>query len=504
MKYDIVIIGAGVVGAAIARELSRHNVKILLLEKEYDVAMGTSKANSGIIHAGYNAGPVTLKGQLNVKANPLFDELSRKLKFPFKRIGSLVVGFNQEDLEILQKEKENGLKMGIKGLQIIKKEKLLEMEPNLNPETKYALYAPTAGIISPYEYTIALADNAVINGVNILLETEVTDIITDNNIVQGVRTTKGKIETSIIVNAAGLYSDKIASLVGEDNIKIKPRKGEYHLLDKKWGDFVQHVLFPIPDKHSKGILVTPTVHGNLLIGPNSYPVEEKDDVSVTQEGLEEVYRGARKLVPGLTRNDVIASFSGLRAVAEDDDFIVGLSNKIKGLINVAGIQSPGLSSAPAIAEMVTGMIKDISHDPDIKIDMIYKDDFQEENPERPNFAEYLREDALNEWQSIIKNRKDYGEIICRCEMVTKGEIIDAIKRPVPARSIDAIKRRTRAGGGRCQGGFCGPRVLQILAKELNINPLEVTKKGPGSEILYTDAKELIKQNTKGKNKAGVH
>lgn len=503
MKYDIVIIGAGVVGTSIARELSKYHLKILLLEKEDDVAMGTSKANSGIIHAGYNAGIITLKGQLNVKSNPLFDDLSRKLKFPFKRIGSLVVGFDQEDLKILQKEKENGLKMGIQGLRIIPKETLLAIEPNINPEAKYALYAPTAGIISPYEYTIALADNAVINGVEILLETEVTDIITINNKVQRVLTTRGEIETKIIINAAGLYSDKIASLVGEDSIKISPRKGEYHLLDKNWGDYIKHILFPIPDKYSKGILVTPTVHGNLLFGPNSYAIYDKDDLSVTQEGLKEIYKGAKKLVPGISRNDVIASFSGLRAVDQSDDFIIGLSKKAKGLINVAGIQSPGLSSAPAISEMVVDMIKNIAEKKEIQINMTFKESFQEENPERPIFLDFLRKGIEDKWQGIIKKREDYGEIICRCEMVTKGEIIDAIKRPIPARSIDAIKRRTRAGGGRCQGGFCGPRILQILAKELKIDPLKVTKKGTGSEILFKKAKELIKENIKGNSKVGV-
>ncbi len=486
MKTDILIVGGGVIGSAIARELARYDLDIVLLEKDDDVAMGTSKANSGIIHAGYNADSNTLKGKLNVKANPLFDKLCSDLNVPFDRIGSLVIGFTDDDLRTLKREKENGEKMGVTGMEIISGENLYDLEPNLNKDAKFALYAPTAGIISSYEFTIALADNAVMNGVKILLNTEVLDVLTEKSQVLGVKTNKGIINTKIVINAAGLFSDAIARMAGDDSIKIKSRKGEYNLLDKNWGNYVKHVLFPIPNQKSKGILLTPTVHGNLMLGPNSNIVEDKCDLAVSGEGLSEIYQGASKLVPGISRRDVIANFAGLRAIAEDGDFIIENSELVKGLINVAGIQSPGLTSAPAIAEVVIDLVKDFTLKSNL-IEINKKDNYKETLKERPIFTE----ESIVEWNELIKKDSRYGEVICRCEKVTKGEIIDAIHRPVPARSLDAVKRRTRAGAGRCQGGFCGPRVLEILAKEFGLDPIKISKKGEGSEILLVKSKEFL-------------
>jgi len=491
MKTDVVIIGGGVIGTAIARELSRLNINIILIEKEDDVAMGTSKGNSGIIHAGYNDDFNTLKGELNIKSNPKFDKLCADLKILFKRIGSLVIGFSQEDFRKLKELKENGEKNGIENLEIIRGPKLFELEPNLNPQAKYALYAPSAGIISPYNFTIALADNAVINGVKVLLETEAKDIRIEEKQVYGVVTNRGLIETRIVINAAGLHADEIAEAAG-DNFKINPIKGEYQLFDKQWGNLVNHILFPIPTKLSKGILVAPTVHGNLLIGPNSYRVKEKDDPATTKAGTEEVCEGARKLVPNLPHQDLINSFAGLRADIEGrNDFIIEASKKIRGFINVAGIESPGLSSVPAIAEMVSGILKEVVKEISPQLELNYQDDFIETLVEQPKFADYL--DKTGEWQEIVEKDADYGEILCRCEKVSKGEILRAIHQPLPARSLDAIKRRVRAGMGRCQGGFCSPKVLKILSEELKISPLKVSKKGPGSEILKTKTKEIIKE-----------
>ncbi|RXG64401.1 NAD(P)/FAD-dependent oxidoreductase, partial [Candidatus Atribacteria bacterium 1244-E10-H5-B2] len=322
MKADVVIVGGGVIGTSIARELSRYSLNIILIEKEDDVAMGTSKGNSGIIHAGYNADFKTLKGRLNIKSNPLFDKLCQDLKVRFKRIGSLVVGFTQEDFDKLKELKKNGEKNGLKNLEIISGDKLFRLEPNLNAQTKYALYAPSAGIISPYKFTIALADNAVTNGVKVLLEIEAKDIRIKERQVCGVVTSKGLIKTKVIINAAGLHADEIAKTVGDD-FKISPLKGEYQLFDKQWRNLVNHILFPIPTKLSKGILVAPTVHGNLLIGPNSCRVKEKDDLSTTKAGIREVYAGATKLIPHLPHQDLINSFAGLRADIEGrDDFII--------------------------------------------------------------------------------------------------------------------------------------------------------------------------------------
>lgn len=491
MKTDVVIIGGGIIGTAIARELARYRLDITLIEKEEDVAMGTSKGNSGVIHAGYNADFRTLKGRLNTKSNPRFDKLCRDLKVRFKRIGSLVVGFNEEDLKKIRELKKNGEKNGIKNLEIITGDKLFRLEPNLNQKAKYALYAPAAGIISPYELTIALADNAVINGAKVLLETEAKDIRIENGQVCGLLTNRGLIETRVIINAAGLYADEMAKVAGE-SFKIKPLKGEYQLFDKQWGNLVNHILFPIPTKLSKGILVAPTVHNNLLIGPNSYQVEEKDDLATTEAGTKEVYEGAKRLIPHLPHQDLVASFAGLRADVEGgDDFIIEASKKIRGFINVAGIESPGLSSAPAIAEMVSDILKEVAQKIYPQLELNYKNNFTETLPARPRFADYT--DKIERWQEIVERNSNYGEVICRCEKVSKGEIIRAIHRPVPAKSLDAIKRRTRAGMGRCQGGFCSPRVLRILSEELKISPLRITKKGPGSEVLKTMTKEMIKE-----------
>ena len=496
---QIIIIGAGVIGSAIARELSRYKIDIKLIEKEPDVADGTSKANSGIIHAGYNADANTLKGSMNVKSNPIYDQLCEDLKVPFKRNGSLVVGFKDEDLKKLKAKKANGEKNGIKGLEILNREELLSKEPNINKNAKYALYAPSAGIISPYELTIGYADNAVRNGVEVLLNTKVKDLIIEGEKVKGVVTNRGKFKADLVINSAGLYSDKIAKMAG-DNFEITPRKGEYHLFDKVHGDLVSNTLFPMPTEKSKGILVLPTVHGNLLIGPNANTIDEKDDFSTTSDGMEEVFKGAKKLVPDVPQNGIITSFSGLRASLSSNDFHIDFSDNKKALINLVGIQSPGLSSAPAIADKVTEMVNHYFKVNNKKLKI--KDNFIETNPSYPHYHRYEEENEVEKWQQIVEKNEDYGEVICRCEHVSKGEIIDAIHRPIPAKTVDAIKRRTRASSGRCQAGFCGPRILNILSNQLDIDPLEVTKKGKGSKILKARSKEIILKDIKEENNVG--
>lgn len=486
-EYDIAIVGGGVVGTAIARELSKYRASVCLLEKDSDVATGTSKANSGIIHAGYNASEDTLKGKLNLEANPVFDKLCSHLKVPFDRKGSLVVGFDKEDKKQLQQEKIAGEKRGIEGLEVIDKNKLREKEPEIHPQANTALYAETAGVVSPYKLTISLAENAVLNGVEIKLNTEVIDIITSDNRISQVVTNKGKINCSIVVNAAGLYADEIAGMVGEDYV-ITPRKGEYNLYDKELGDMVNHVIFPMPDEKSKGILVTPTVAGNLLLGPNSVEVENKEDVAVTAEGLKEVRTGGKKLFPDFPEEGVISSFAGLRATLPYEDFKIEPLEDVIGFIDVAGIQSPGLSSAPAIAWMVVDIIEDISSALKTELKLVEKSNFNPELSDHPQLQEF--KSCREKWQRYFEENSNYGKIVCRCEHVTKGEIIDALHRPLISPTINGIKRRTRAGGGRCQGGFCGPRVAEIIAEELNISPLKVTKSGPGSEILAAKVKDL--------------
>jgi len=478
---DIVIIGAGVVGCSIARELSRYDLKITVVEKEEDVACGTSKANSAIIHAGFDAAPGTWKAKLNVKGNKLFPALCEELDVPFVMNGSLVVAVSEEEEKALEELLERGRINGVEHLRIIGKDELHDLEPNLSPNARAALDAPTGGLVCPYELTIALAENANQNGVKFWLNAPVVDIevLEDKSFL--VKTPKGTIQAKYIVNAAGLFADEISKMAGAEEYTITPRKGEYLIFDKQFGNLVKKAIFPTPTKISKGILVCPTVDGNVFIGPNSNNIEDKYDTSVGNPGIEEIIAGGRKLVPNLPLKNVITSFAGLRAVSNTNDFIIEASKKVKGFINVGGIQSPGLTSAPAIALMVKDIVQEEG------LSLKEKSNFIPHRPKKVRFRELDNEERSR----LIKENPAYGHVICRCETVTEAEIVDAIRRPVGARSIDAVKRRTRAGMGRCQGGFCSPRVLEILQRELGIDPLEVTKKGPGSNVLVGRIKEFL-------------
>ncbi|WP_027340107.1 NAD(P)/FAD-dependent oxidoreductase [Halonatronum saccharophilum] len=480
-EADLLIIGGGVVGTAIARELAKYKLDITLIEKKSDVGSGVSKANTGLIHAGFNAEASKIKGRLNVEGNKMYDQLKEELKFPFERRGALVVAQDEDDIPRLESILENGKKNGVPDLEIIKGEKLFELEADLNPDSVAALYAPTAAIVCPYELTVALAENAAVNGVEVLLNTAAKSIEVkkDHKVVY---TNRGQIKAKVVINAAGLYADEVAKMVGIDDIDITPRKGEYHVYDKKLGSQINHTIFPVPTGVSKGIVVTPTVDGNLLVGPNAQEIDDKTDISTTSQGLENILQGAKKTLPKLSRRGVINQFTGLRpAYKETGDFIIEASDKVDGFINVAGIQSPGLSSAPAIAKMVREILAEILGGLEANKDF---------NPYRQEVVRF-RELSVQEQAKLIKEDPRYGEVICRCEMVTKGEIIDSINRPVGANSVRAVRRRTRAGMGRCQGGFCGPRVVDILVKELGIDHTEVTEDGGDSRILLERAKESL-------------
>ncbi len=478
---DIVIIGAGVTGCSIARELSRYDINITLVEKEEDVACGTSKANSAVVHAGFDATPGTWKAKLNVAGNKLYPALCEELDVPFKMNGSLVVAVNEEEVNALDELLKKGKTNGVNPLRIIGKDELHALEPNLNPDARAALDAPTGGLVCPYELTIALAENANQNGVKFWLNAPVTDIEVMGDYCFLVKTPKGNIKTKYVINAAGLFADEISKMAGAEEYTITPRKGEYLIFDKQFGNMVKKAIFPTPTKISKGILVCPTVDGNIFIGPNSNDIEDKYDTSVNAAGIEEIITGGRKLVPNLPLKNVITSFAGLRAVSNTNDFIIEASKLVKGFINVGGIQSPGLTSAPAIALMVKDILQEAG------LDLKKKKDFIPHRPKKYRF----RELGSEERRKLIEQNSAFGHVICRCETVTEAEIIDAIRRPVGARSIDAVKRRTRAGMGRCQGGFCSPRVLEILTKELGADPLEITKKGPGSNMLVGRIKEFL-------------
>ena len=475
--YDIAIIGAGVTGAMTARELSKYNLKIALLEKCNDVAMGATKANSGIVHAGFDAAEGSLMAKMNVKGCALMPETCEKLHVPYKNNGSLVVAFSDEEMEHLNVLYNRGVANGVPELKILSKEELLELEPNLNPDSFGALYAPTAGIVCPYELTIAATECAVTNGVEFIRNCEVTAVETNADSI-ALETTQGRIEAKYIINAAGVYSDEIARMAGDDTISITARKGEYFLLDRATGSLVSHTIFQCPSKMGKGILVSPTVDGNLLMGPTAEDIDDKSNVNTTNSGLNDVKKYAVKSVPSVNARNAITSFTGLRAHAAAHEFIIGVSEKNSRLINAAGIESPGLTSAPAIAEYIGDIVKSVFGELEVKADY----DNTREAPVR------FRHMSDEERAELIKKNSAYGRIICRCETITEGEIIDAIKAPAGARDVDGVKRRTRAGMGRCQGGFCGSKVVEILARELGCEVNEITKTGKNSKILFEKTK----------------
>jgi len=488
VKATVLIIGGGITGTAIARELSKYNVDVTLVEKEKDIAFGGStKANTAIIHAGYDDKPGTMAAKLCKRGNALWMRLSSELSIPFERIGSLVIALNEDEISILERLMERGNVNGVQDLRIIIGKKLFEMEPNLNRKAVAGLYAPSAGVISPYEAAMALAENARMNGVSILLGTEATGILIKDGEVEAVQTSRGKIHTRYVINAAGLFADEVSAMAGICDFKIIPRKGEYVIYDKDLRGLVKHVLFPIPSLISKGITVTPTLDGNILAGPTAHDVEDKRDTSTTFEGLEEVLRGACKLVPCLSarRDAIISSFSGLRPQPSTGDFIIKSYEEPYGFINVSGIKSPGLTSAPAIAEMVVDMLKAEG------LTLELKSDFK---PHRRPIEHPFRDFNPAKAEALIAQDSHYGHVVCRCEHVTEGEIIEAIHRG--ATTLDGVKYRTRAGMGRCQGGFCTPHIIKILARELGVPIEDITKKGGKSNVLLYRAKRLLMRDLK--------
>ena len=475
--YDVVIIGGGVVGCAIAREMAKQDRKIALIERAADVCEGSSKANSGIIHAGYDAIPGTLKAKLNVRGNEMMETLATELDIPFKRNGSFVLSFEEEGRIGLQKLYDRGLQNGVKELKILSGDEVRALEPNVSSEVKAALFAPTAGIVCPFGMTYAFAENAAENGVEFYLNTLVTDIKkkTENFTVI---TNKGSFETQYVINAAGVYADKIHNMVCDKKIEIVPRRGQYCLMDKVVGNLAKATLFQLPTKLGKGVLVTPTVHGNLLVGPNAEDLEDKEGINTTANGLEDILMRGERSVIGLPKNKVITSFAGLRANEGSGDFIIKEAEDVKGFIDVAGIASPGLSASPAIGEYVAELMQKLAPAP-------MKSNFIATRKGIPNMATA----TMEERKRLIEENPAYANVICRCELVTEGEILDAIRRPVGATTLDGIKRRTRAGMGRCQSGFCSPKVVEILAKELGEDVSTVSKMGGKSTFIMGQNKE---------------
>lgn len=475
---DVVIIGGGVIGGAIARELSKYKLDIRIIEKETDIGNGTTKANSAIVHAGYDATEGTLMAKYNMLGNKMFDELSKELEFPFKRIGSLVIGRNEEERKHLETLLKRGIENKIPNMKILEKDEIRELEPNINEDIIVALHAPTAGIVGPWEMTIALIENAMDNGVKLYLNTKVTGI---EEIEEGYKviTNKGEYKTKIVINAAGVFGDIIAKMVGDESFSITPRRGQYFVLDKYQGKLANSVIFQCPTKLGKGVLVTPTVHGNLLVGPDAEDLDDRNNLGTTMEQLNFVRENAIKSIKDINFREGIRNFAGLRAQPSTGDFVIGEVAGKEGFFNVAGMKSPGLSSAPAIgvdvAKMVIERLGDIEKKNDFKKNRRKQYEFMKETPEVKN--------------ELIKKDSRYGNMVCRCENITEGEIIDVIHRNAGATTVDGVKKRCRPGMGRCQGGFCGPKVQEILARELGKKFEEIVLDKENSYILTEETKK---------------
>lgn len=471
MDKDIIIIGGGVVGCAVARLLSRYEADVAVLEGGSDVAEGASKANSGIVHAGFDAKPGSLKAKLNVEGAQMYPQLCAEVNAPYSRPGAMVLAFTEAERPTVQKLYDQGIQNGVPEVHIIEREEILSLEPNVNPDVVCALYVPTSGLTSPYELTCALADHAAVNGVEFRLDTMVQQIVPQQ---EGylLKTNQGDMTAKIIINCAGVNSAKLHNMLSNQPLHIIPRKGEYYLLDHTKPLQFGMTMFQCPTEMGKGVLVSPTVHGNLLIGPSATDVEDGTAVETTADGLKLVSDAARKTWPRENLRTVITTFAGMRAHEEKGDFVIGAVEGCKGAYETVGIESPGLSAAPAIAKM---LVKQIAEENGLTEKAEWLPAPRREKP--------FYDMTLEERVEVVKRDPEYGTLVCRCEQVTEAEIRAAIRRPVGARTIDAVKRRTRAGMGRCQGGFCSPRVLEILSEELHIDPTQVTKCGGESRLL---------------------
>ena len=473
--FDVAIIGGGVIGCATAYKLSRYKLNVCLLEKENDVALGATRANSAIIHAGYDPEPDTMMARLNVEGSKQACELAKKLNVPYKNIGSMVLAFSDEECDTVKELYDRGVKNGVPGLEIIDKAEILKREPNVSDKVICALWAPSAAVISPWEYTIAMGEVAAANGVEFKFDFRVSDIYKSEN---GFKITNGTetVEARYVINAAGVYSEAIHNMVAEPTFKINASKGQYYLMDKVEGKKANCTLFQCPSSVGKGVLVSPTVHGNLIVGPDATGSDDRDRVNTTADRLDFVKETAAKSVININYRNTIRTFAGMRANSDREDFIIGFA--CKGFLDLAGIKSPGLSAAPAIADEAVKLLKEDG------LSLTDKDEF---TMEREHIVfKTLSDEEKNE---LIKKDKLFGRVICRCETITEAEIVRAVRSPLPARTVDAVKRRCNAGMGRCQGGFCGPKVLEIIARETGATPLEILKDKKGSNILVSKTKE---------------
>ena len=480
-SYDIVIIGAGISGAMTAFQVAKYKLKVAVVEAGIDAASGSTRANSAIVHAGYDAKEGTLKALLNVKGCEMMEGITAQLGVSYNKCGSLVIGYTDEDLKHLELLLARGKANGVPNLEIINREELHRLEPMVSSEARFALWAPSAGIVCPYDLAYALCENAATNGVDFFFESKVAKIKKDKDkytLICGKR----KLKAKYVINCAGLFVDEVAGLVGEKlPFDIIPRRGEYMLLDKGEYKTASHTLFVTPSEKGKGVLVSPTVDGNIIVGPNANVVDSKLDTSVTEEGLEEIADGAKLIVPGINLDATITTFAGVRATPTSGDFYIQESDQNKNFIHVAGIESPGLASSPAIGEYVLEILKKCG------VSLVEKEGYIPTRTKNGNFKPFY---AMSEEERVEAISRDprYAKIICRCEMVTEGDVIDAIRRPIPARTVDMVKRRTRAGMGRCQGNYCRARIAELISQEFDIPLSEVKKFSSNSNLLFGKTK----------------
>ena len=469
--FEFAVIGAGVIGGMVARELTRYTDSVCMLERGSDVALGATRANSAIVHAGFDAKEGSLKAKLNVRGSKMMAEVCRQLGVKYKNNGSLVVGFNEEDEKTLLDLCERGKTNGVEGVRVIYREEILKLEPNIGDSVTVALYAPTGAIVCPYELCMAAVGNAMDNGASLKLNFKVDKI---EAIEGGYRVySEGDfVDAKYVINCAGLYSDEISKMVGEDSFSIRPRRGEYMLLDREVGAHISHTVFRCPSKMGKGVLVSPTVDGNLLVGPTAEDIDDKEDTTTTAAGLATVRALSGEQVKNIDFSKVITSFTGLRATGSTGDFIIGMPRE--GFLNLAGIESPGLSSAPAVAEYALELLREAGYEAKAREDFV--------PTRRP--MHFFSSLSIEEKNELIKQRPEYAHVICRCETVSEGEILDAIRTNPRPTDVDGVKRRTRASMGRCQGGFCTPYIIDLLAEEMGVDYTAVTKFGGDSTINF--------------------
>lgn len=478
MKADVLVIGAGAVGCSITRELTKYKLSVITVDKNPDVGGLASKSNSAIIHTGYDATPGSLESELVVAANPMYDQIAADLDVPFMRIGALLPAITDEQFGMLPILKEKAFKNGVHDVEYLSREKIKEMEPNITDEVRGGLYIPRESIIDPFLLVVGYAENAVQNGAKFLLNCEVTGIETKDGKVIGAHTTKGFIEATYIINAAGLFCDQVASFVGKADYFVNPRKGQFFILDKTTDCKVNHIVLPIPTKLTKGKLMCPAVHGNMLVGPTAEDLQDKEDTSTTREGLDSIIADVKKLIPNVNFKDVITQFAGLRPNRNPEGLHIDSYEDLKNYVNISGVRSTGLTASAAIGTYVVQLLLSMGLETELNWE------FKPKREGIPCFHKL----SIQEQEKLIAEDRRFASVVCRCEKITEAEIVRAIHSPIPATSVDAIKRRLRAGMGRCQGGFCGPRVIEILARELGMAQSDINKAGEGTYMLSGEAK----------------